>query len=377
MKLRRIALVFALTALGLLGFAGATLGVGESTGSVSVCATATSPVQTISANGVKVGTIPPKVATNCATTSYTIPTSTVTGPTTTVTSTVTGTVGTTTVSTTNPPGTLLFGGDFNQYQLGRFSTQSISPWSYISDPDPTSPNPPTIINDPYGSGEKAIAVTVDPTDTVDTVAGAASRSDIVGPHAFASQGLEIWWMFEIAFPSVSVNGAAYVPTNGDWNWNMQWHAESVGGVGSQPFAMGVSTGQNLPLTNCNGNEGSSINPQLFYYFGGGDIVNGVKPAATRVCTLGVIQYDHWYMIVGHRKWATDSSGLQETWIDGNLVNSTQRATLFRDAATGSVDNPFFELGNYRWGGQSGGVNWSSTIMYKKFRIGTTREIVGG
>jgi hypothetical protein len=267
----------------------------------------------------------------------------------------------------------LFTGDFNQYSVGLMRNQSIAPWSYISDPDPASANPPQIVVDPLGSGEKVLAVTVDPTDTIDTVAGAASRSDIVGPHSFNTNGLEIWWMFEMMFPSQVYAGVPkFIPTNGDWNWNMQWHAETVGGVGEQPFAMGMATGSTaLPPVSCGGNEASNVNPQLYYKLNGGDITNGTKLPTTRVCTLKVITYDHWYTILAHRIWSTLSNGIQETWIDGTLVNSTQRATLFRDASTGAVDNPFFELGNYRWGGQVGGVNWSSTIYYKKFRIGTT------
>jgi hypothetical protein len=37
--------------------------------------------------------------------------------------------------------------------------------------------------------------------------------------------------------------------------------------------------------------------------------------------------------------------------------------------------PYLELGNYRWMGQTGGVSFSSTILYKKARIGTTKVSV--
>jgi hypothetical protein len=200
---------------------------------------------------------------------------------------------------------------------------------------------------------------------------------MVGPidSKLARPGLDEWWYVEMAFPSNAVNGAAYVPVNGNWNWNIQWHANSVGKSGSQPFAMGMATGKSLPLTGCGGSTASNINPQLFYYEDGGTIVNGVKPATTTVCTLKVITYNHWYRVLTHVKWATDSSGITETWIDGALVRSITGPTLFRDGSTGAIDTPYFLLGNYRWMGQTGGVNYSSTILYKKARIGTSQSSV--
>jgi hypothetical protein len=114
---------------------------------------------------------------------------------------------------------------------------------------------------------------------------------------------------------------------------------------------------------------------LFYSRDAGTIVNGVKPAATRACSLKVITYDHWSRILTHVKWATDSTGILETWIDGALARSIAGPTLFKDGSTSAVDNPYFLLGNYRWMGQTGGVNFSSTILYKKARIGTTQASV--
>jgi hypothetical protein len=86
-----------LPAAAVLAIAGVLTAVAlASTGTVSVCAT--SPVQTIDANGVKVGTISPKVA--CVTTMYTVPTVT---NTVTTTQTVTTTVTAPTTTTTPPP----------------------------------------------------------------------------------------------------------------------------------------------------------------------------------------------------------------------------------------------------------------------------------
>jgi hypothetical protein len=313
------------------------------------------------------------VTTTITTTPATSTTSTSTSTTTTTTPATSTTTTTTTPTTTTSSGTLLFKGDFSNWPLGNVhNLSSIAPWNWISDPAPSSPHPPSIVVDPYGSGEHVFAATVDPQDNPGY--GSSTRVDMVGPvdSKLARHGLDEWWYVDMAFPSKAVNGAAYVPTNGDWNWNIQWHASNVGGTGSQPFSMGISTGQNTPLTNCNGNESSNINPQLFYSRDSGTIVNGVKPAATRVCTLKVITYDHWYKILTHVKWATDSTGIMETWVDGALVRSITGPTLFKDGSTGAVDTPYLLLGNYRWMGQTGGVNFSSTILYKKARIGTTQ-----
>jgi hypothetical protein len=199
---------------------------------------------------------------------------------------------------------------------------------------------------------------------------------MVGPvdAKLARPGLETWSFIEIAFPSSPANGAAYTPTNGQFNWNIQWHASAVGKQGVQPWALSVSTGQ-TSLSNCNGSISSNISPHLFYWTNGGTIVNGVKPAYVIWCSAELLRYNHWYRILTHTRWATDSTGLTETWIDGVLAKSTVGPTLFKDGTTGAIDVPYLELGNYRWMGQTGGVNFSSTILYKKARIGTTLSSV--
>src|SRR5438128_5478420 len=76
-------------------------------------------------------------------------------------------------------GTLLFKGDFSNWPLGNIhNLSSIAPWSWISDPAPTSPHPPAIIVDPLGSGEHVFAATVDPQD-VPSSPSHSSRVDMV------------------------------------------------------------------------------------------------------------------------------------------------------------------------------------------------------
>lgn len=96
----RKALVAALGAVIIMAGIGAAVAVADTTGTVSVCATATAARHTVAVDGVGVDTVGGDTSTNCATTTYTVPTvtnnitstqtvtTTVPGPTTTVTTTV-------------------------------------------------------------------------------------------------------------------------------------------------------------------------------------------------------------------------------------------------------------------------------------------------
>lgn len=81
-----------------LGLAGASFAIGETTGTVVACATATAPAHTVAVDGTDVRTIPGDVVANCETSSYTVPTVTETvistAPITSTTTTTTPTVGT-------------------------------------------------------------------------------------------------------------------------------------------------------------------------------------------------------------------------------------------------------------------------------------------
>src|SRR5439155_16640307 len=98
-------------------------------------------------------------STSTTTTTPTTTTTTTTTPSTTSTSsTSTTTTTTTTPTTTTSSGTLLFKGDFSNWPLGNVNNlSSIAPWSWVSDPAPSSPHPPSIVVDPYGSGEHVFA----------------------------------------------------------------------------------------------------------------------------------------------------------------------------------------------------------------------------
>lgn len=74
---RRVAIALMCVALLLLG-TGAAFAIGETTGTVVACATATAPAHTVAVDGGNVATIPSAAASNCVTSTYTVPTVTVT-----------------------------------------------------------------------------------------------------------------------------------------------------------------------------------------------------------------------------------------------------------------------------------------------------------
>lgn len=87
----RILAAAAVVLVASAGVAAAVAAVAATTGTVSVCATATTPSHTVAVDGTAVATLPGDAATQCATTTYTVPT---------VTQTVTVTAPTSTASTT-------------------------------------------------------------------------------------------------------------------------------------------------------------------------------------------------------------------------------------------------------------------------------------
>ena len=101
---RRLLAVLAAAILCCAGVVSAALAAGAfTTGTVSACAT--TPGQTLADNGTPIYTV--AAATNCTTTTYTVPTDTVT-----VTTTVAGTT-TTPITTTTPAASYLFDDEFN------------------------------------------------------------------------------------------------------------------------------------------------------------------------------------------------------------------------------------------------------------------------
>jgi hypothetical protein len=60
------------------------------------------------------------------------------------------------------------------------------------------------------------------------------------------------------------------------------------------------------------------------------------PLGKRILTT--LQYDHWYHFVVHARWAIDSTGLVEIFVDGvNVVPLTHGATLRDQHSPASPD----------------------------------------
>src|SRR5581483_11113869 len=116
--------------------------------------------------------------------------------------------------------------------------------------------------------------------------------------------------------------------------------------GSQPFSLGIAVGAANIATTCNGSTASNLNPQIMWDFGGGVQSSTVN---ARNCMHQPLQFDHWYDILLHIKWATDNTGLFEVTIDGTKYTNVTQPTLFT-TASGTVDVPNLDLDNYRWMG---------------------------
>lgn len=275
-----------------------------------------------------------------------------------------------------PLGTMLFRGDFNQFSAG--TTSGVTPtWDHYSDPNPGSAHPPTIISDPTGTyGGTIMAMTVDPTDGYVTGSGTqSSRVDIYqnARTAYAREGLEVWWLYQLFFPSQGggkTGGKPYYrPVNGDWNWLCQWHhASSIVGSTNVEFSLGMTTDSTTSSANprfkvnCRGGLNTAITVKTWDQKSAGTVIGGSNR----------LIYDHWYTVLGHTLW-TKGAGYQRLWIDGTACYDFAMPTLLHTASQDDVPN--FECSNYRWMGQSGGVNWSSSYFIRKARVGTTQAIV--
>ena len=82
--------------------------------------------------------------------------------------------------------------------------------------------------------------------------------------------------------------------------------------------------------------------------------------------------DHWYNLVFHFVWHTDSSiGRAEWWVDGTQVVSTHFPTLYTNPDGRSSYNTC-DLVNYHWV-----APWTSEVDFDDVAIGPSRASVGG
>jgi hypothetical protein len=194
--------------------------------------------------------------------------------------------------------------------------------------------------------------------------------------SWLGDGAEIWGHVRMLFPSTALSSTPYKPTNGAWNWTHQLHYGSLlGGSGLDvEHSWNVVTGNTI--TDVEGSTSSNQNPHLVLTINGGDVGAG-KQQRHDFGYPHLLEWDHWYDLLYHEKLSPNGSiGFVEAWVDGNvLVPFTYMPTLYSEGST--TDVMFPELSNYRWMGQSGGVDWSSSIWYDGIAIGPSRASVGG
>jgi hypothetical protein len=296
-----------------------------------------------------------------ASTSTTTTTNTTTPTTTVTTATTTATTATTTVE--------------QPYLRDDFSG-SLSTWK-ISDPDPLSAHPVGTYSTSVG---QVADLTVDPTDIDGSNSSPSSRVDLWMYDSccasYLGNGSEIWGHVRVLFPSAALSSTPFRPTNGAWNWTHQLHYGSAVGASGSYAEHGWNVVTGSTLTDTGGCTCSNQNPHLVLSINGGDLNAGTQQRHV-FAYPHLLQWDHWYDLLYHEKLSPNASiGFVEAWVDGNvLVPYTHMPTLYSRGST--TDTMYPELSNYRWMGQSGGVNWSSSIFYDSIAIGPSRASVNG
>jgi hypothetical protein len=182
-------------------------------------------------------------------------------------------------------------------------------------------------------------------------------SDYTQAHAY--EGQETWYRVKFRMPS-------RMPSCGDWNWLTVWHVDQTtqsNGAGHiVSDALGIYTDS---TTSC-------ANPHLVMRFAGGSTTNPVY----QEFGAGALTFGRWYDLLWHYRWSkSNSTGLEEFWLDGNLVVSKPVATLFTrtDGTSGAYS---FGLYNYHYVSPTLG-DWQSQTEWDNVSIGPTRASVGG
>jgi hypothetical protein len=170
-------------------------------------------------------------------------------------------------------------------------------------------------------------------------------------------GQDTWYRVRVWFPS------AYTPTTGDWNWIVAWHNDAVtSSYGAHSIAVGVYS----DYPQVYGAAGN--NPRLVLRLAGG---SSSSPTYQSIeLPSNSLVRGHWYNLVFHFVWHTDSSiGRAEWWVDGTQVVSTHFPTLYTNPDGRSSYNTC-DLVNYHWV-----APWTSEVDFDDVAIGPTRASV--
>jgi hypothetical protein len=185
---------------------------------------------------------------------------------------------------------------------GDFETGDLSQWTLVQ----ANPGGAQVVAAPHPvrEGKYSLRLEVRPAD--DPINGYGERAQ-VAKHTGEAPGVESWWAWSTYFP----NDFQPAPST-TWNIFADWHHWKDGGVDGQANA-------NFLI-----NTGFSP-PQLQLHTFGGQTVSSNQ----RVFSLAPLERGKWYDFIFHVRWATDSTGFVEVWVNGSqVVQKTNTPTAY-------------------------------------------------
>jgi Polysaccharide lyase len=220
------------------------------------------------------------------------------------------------------------------------------------------------------AGSKVVSFKLDPVCSAETgwgwktaLNGYRVTDGNVEPNSHAANGNTVWYRVMIRFPA-----GRYFAGPGNDISHLAWHSNSSGGMptGSWNTFMGVR-----------GDSGGS-NPRLVLVRRAGQMScsSPYTPAVNTyqdVFAPGSLQYGHWYNIVFMIRWAPDNTGQIDWYVDGALKYSNHATPTLLKACSGYVDQPDFDLQNYR--GKD--VVTTTYVDWALAAAGPTQASVGG
>lgn len=194
-------------------------------------------------------------------------------------------------------GVAALGGSAGTLWTGDWETGGLTQWDVAQR---THAGDIAVVTSPLRQGRYAAHFTVHPGDLP---VGGGERAEVLKSTGEAA-GQESWWTWSAYFPSSFRSNP-----NSSWNVFTQWHHS--GSTGVQPVSFEV--------------ENDSGREYLRFRAWGGSVDNPTRVA----WRLAPLQRNHWYDIAFHVRWAADSSGLVEVWVDGQpAVPLTRTPTLY-------------------------------------------------
>ena len=199
-------------------------------------------------------------------------------------------------------------------------------------------------------GSYMVRVEVRPDEPTSWTSGAnaALAEKNPTPGGLGVLGADAYVGFSVFLPQ----GFAYVP-NQLFNHIFEWHGNSNVVQASVHLLIDTIMGTQYGITNPSPGFVVDLHTE-----------RGFRPALFR---FGDLVTGRWVDFVIHTKWATDSSGLIEGWMDGVKKFSSYRKTWY---SNGEIRNVKPQIGYYR-------ANYSrAAVLYlDAFRLGTSYEAV--